>query len=91
MERMTRLMEGTYYLDVALIQDEQGYFGKAIDRLATFENIVDDLTTGQVRISEELEKLRSEGKEKSVRFKELMVKKLTNVNTMMLLKSYGIE
>ncbi|NLW92389.1 MAG: hypothetical protein GXY34_12425 [Syntrophomonadaceae bacterium] len=92
MERITRLIEGRYYVnDAAIDHHSQGYLGEAINRLAVFENIVEELMTSQKQISEDLEKLRGQGKEKSVRFKELMVKKLTNINTLILFKSYGIE
>jgi len=91
-ERITRLIEGRYYVnDASIDHHEKGYLGEAINRLAVFENIVEELLSSQKQASEELEKLRGEGKEKSVRFKELMVKKLTNINTLILFKSYGIE
>lgn len=92
MERITRLIEGRYYAaDVAIEHQGKGYLGEAIDRLAIFENMLEDLKASQIQISNELEKLRADGKEKSVRFKELMIKKLTNVNIIMLLKAYGID
>lgn len=92
MERITRLIDGRYYVaDIAIDHYGKGYFGEAIDRLAVFENMAEDLMASQTQISNELEKLRAEGKEKSVTFKELMIKKLTNVNMILLYKSYGID
>lgn len=75
----------------AIISVSSGYTGDAIERLAQFENFYDDLINGQAKLTEELALLRSEGKEKSVQFKELLTKKLVNINTMILLKSYGLE
>lgn len=91
LERITRLEGDDYSVDPsAVIPTDDGYIGEAIDRLAAFENMYEDLIASQSKISDELEKLRYDGKEKSVRFKELMVKKLTNINTLILLKSYGM-
>ncbi len=70
---------------------EKVYCGEAITRLASFENFYDDLVSQLDIISLELEQLRSQDKAKSVKFKELMVKKLTNNQILILLKSYGIE
>jgi len=92
LERITRLIVENYCVDhSAVSRTDDGYIGTAIDKLATFENMCEDLIASQSQIADELEKLRNEGKEKSVRFKELMVKKLTNVNTLILLRSYGME
>lgn len=46
--------------------------------------------SSQIEIPEELSRLRNEGKEHTVKFKELMVKKLTNNNLLILLREYGI-
>lgn len=44
----------------------------------------------QKQIPSELEKLRKESKTRSFRFRELMVKKMTNANILDLLKLYGL-
>lgn len=93
MGRLTRLSdEGRYYIenDPKLIYLNGNYYGEAIDKLATFENIYDDLLASQVEISKVLETMRNEGKMHSHRFKELMVKKLNNSNTLSLFKTYGL-
>lgn len=73
------------------IDGPAGYSGEAIEKLAKFENFYDDLIEKQNQISIELEMLRNEGKEKSVRFREIFGNKLMNNNTLILLKAYGLE
>lgn len=94
MKRLTR-MQGNddYYIadDLTINHDINGYTGEAIIRLAKFENIYEDLIKGQEQIPKEMEKLRSEEKTKSVRFKELMVKKMTDASIINLFKRYGLE
>jgi hypothetical protein len=77
--------------DSTINHDNNGYAGEAINRLAKFENIYEDLILNQIQIPEEMERLRNEGKTKSVRFKELMVKKMTNANIIDLFKTYGLD
>ena len=94
MERLTRMLgNNDFYMvdDSTLNHDVDGYTGEAISRLAKFENIYEDLIASQSQIPKELEKLRDEGKTKSVRFRELMVKKMTNANIINLFKTYGLE
>jgi hypothetical protein len=93
MERLTRMLNNEFYIvdDDKVNCDDNGCSGEAITRLARFESIYDDLVVGQSKISEELEKLRNEGKTKSVRFRELMVKKMTNSNIIILFKTYGLQ
>jgi len=62
-----------------------------MDRLEKFEKFYEDLVASQEGISRELEVLRREGKEKSVKFRELLGKKLLNNSILILLKQYGIE
>ncbi len=93
MARLTRMLNNELYIvdDDKVNRDVNGYSGEAISRLAKFENVYDDLVASQNKISEELEKLRNEGKTKSARFRELMVKKLTNNNFIILFKTYGLD
>jgi hypothetical protein len=93
-ERLTRMLGNTdcYVVDdLTLNHDVNGYTGEAITKLAKFENIYEDLIASQSQIPKELEKLRNEGKTKTVRFKELMVRKMTNANIINLFKTYGLE
>lgn len=81
-----------YFVDEASVNHvDNGYTGEAIDKLAKFENALDALTSSQIEVTAELEKLRNEDKTKSVRFKELMVKKLTNATMLSFFKNHGIE
>jgi len=94
MERLTKLMgNNDLYIvdDLTVNHDVNGYTGEAITKLAKFENIYEDLIASQSEISKQLEKLRNEEKIKTVRFRELMVKKMTNVMIIELFKSYGLE
>ncbi|MEG0752841.1 MAG: hypothetical protein RR461_03340 [Angelakisella sp.] len=94
MERMTKpLASGEFCLaDLEkVIHTAQGYSGEAITRLGLFESAYENLIGDQARISAELEKLRNEGKKNSVKFRELMGKKLVSSNTMAIFKLYGLE
>ncbi len=94
MERMTRKKgeDGIYMVDESVVEHTaDGYAGEAINRLAKFENMYEDLVASRKQIPGELEKLRSQGKEKSVTFKELMVKKMMNANIIDLFKMYGLD
>jgi len=93
MNRLTRTLEGNniYVVDDTKVQlDINGYSGEAISKLAKFENLYADLMASQSHIPQELEKLRHEGKTKSVRFRELMVKKMTNANIIDLFRTYSL-
>jgi holo-[acyl-carrier protein] synthase len=60
------------------------------DRQARFERMFSDLCETQKRTEAELEKLRDEGKAKSLRARELMGKKLMDGATIALIRSYGL-
>jgi len=94
MERLTRVL-GNHDLyvvdDLTVNHDGNGYTGAAITKLAKFENIYEDLLASQNEISKDLEKLRNEGKTKTVTFRELMVKKLNNVTIINLFQTYGLK
>ena len=94
---MTRLTRASEKNDQFFVADDQithqadGYSGDAINKLAKFENIHEDIVANQTKISLELERLRNQDQTHSVKFKELMIKKLTNVNILILLKAYGLQ
>ena len=92
MNRLTRALDGTdfYVVDDNKVQhDANGYSGEAISKLAKLENIYDNLISKQNEISKELEKLRSEGKTHSVKFKQLLVNKMTNKDIIILFQTYA--
>jgi len=83
--------EGYLIKEEKIIHGVEGYMGEAVEKLAKFENFYDDLAASQDIIAKELEILRSEGKEKTTKFRELFGKKLMNNSTLILLKSYRLE
>lgn len=93
MARLTRLLDKDIYIvdNDKVNCDANGCSGEAVSRLAKFENFYDNLVASQNKVLEDLEKLRNEGKTKSVKFRELMVRKMTNNNIMISLKTYGLE
>jgi hypothetical protein len=94
MERLTTKFEkGEKYLlkKEFVIACESGFSGEAAEKLAKFENFYEELFASQEILGKELDKLRSEGKEKSTKFRELFTKKLMNNSILILLKSYGLE
>ena len=80
---LTKVIEGSL--------DDEAYCGEAIQKLATFENMHAYLIKSQTSIPKELERLRMQGKSKTVTFKELLTQKLINESMLMLLSRYGIE
>jgi len=94
MDRLTRVKsqnEGYLVNDEMIIYSVEGYSGDAVVKLAKFENFYDYLMANQEKISKKLEILRNEGKEKSVKFRELFAKKLMGNSTLILLKAYDLE
>ena len=61
------------------------------DRLEKFENALNDILSEYNNIGLELENLRNDNKEKTVKFKELLAKKLTNNMSITILKRYGLR
>ncbi len=93
MERFTiRWSDGGFMIaDETKVQhDARGYYGDAIDKLAKFENLCDDLRAKQAAISKELESLRSDGKTHSAKFRQLLGNKITNSHVLTLLESSGL-
>lgn len=63
----------------------------ALERLARFEDLAFGLAGEQEEISKSLERLRGERREKTVQFRELMARKLTNTSMLLLLEQYGLK
>lgn len=85
MDRLTRKLDNTENYTV-----EDGNITRAINKLAIFENIYEELEAEQIEISKKLEVLRNEGKMKSLKFRELMTKKLTNTTVLTIFRNYGL-
>ncbi|HBH11861.1 MAG: hypothetical protein XD91_1853 [Clostridiales bacterium 38_11] len=64
---------------------------KAAESLAKFEDFYEYVVNRETLIPEELAKLRNEGKEKTLRFRELMGQKLLNTSFISLLKQFDIK
>lgn len=83
--------DNCYVVDNSKVQhDVNGYSGDAVTKLAKFENIYDDLLSKQSEITKELEKLRLEGKTRTVKFKQLLANKMANSNIIILFETYGL-
>ena len=95
MERFTQkktVQEEKYVLgEQEIMQNPYGYTGAAVDRLGVFEDVFEDLTAEQERLSAQLKELRLQDKTKSYQFRELMGKKLVNSNVLSLLRTYGVQ
>lgn len=64
---------------------------QAIQKLAIFENMCDALVRENSDIPAELEALRLGGKDKTVKFKEAMARKLINGSVVAYLERFGIK
>ena len=63
----------------------------AIQRLGEFEDAYEDLMNSQAQIPKELEDLRLQGKEKTVRYKETLAQKLINNSILMFFEKHGLK
>ena len=63
----------------------------AIERLAKYEEFQAKMIDSQSDIVEELARLRAEGKEKTVQYRELFTKKLLTNNVLAFLRYHGIK
>ena len=61
-----------------------------MDKLNQLEKLVRDITTEQEKISAELAELRKCDKEKTVKFRQLFSKKLSNATVMDTLQNYKL-
>ncbi len=87
--RFTEKKGDSYYAH-SIIADENGFSGEAIDKLAGFETMCCDLQQSLVTISAQLETLRAAGKEKTVKFRELLGQKMTESYMLTIIKGRGL-
>ena len=66
-------------------------FESAIMKLGKFEDAFENLMSSQMQIPLDLEKMRMEGKEKTVRYKETMAQKLINNSIVMFFEKHGLK
>ena len=92
MERVTKLLEdNSYIVSKNLIsQNEIGYSGDAIEKLAKYENLHEELRKRQNKIIKEMEELKSLGKNKTVKFNQLLAEKITTNNILSIFEVYGL-
>ena len=84
MNRFTEKTDDGYSVPDERIKD-------AIQRLGEFEDAYDDLVNSQEQIPKDLETLRTQGKEKTVRYKETVAQKLINNNIVMFFEKHGLK
>lgn len=85
MKRLTVNKEGQWLLNEGVDIND------AIERLAKYEEFQAKMIDSQSDIVEELAKLRAEGKEKTVQYRELFTKKLLTNNVLAFLRYHGIK
>ncbi len=61
-----------------------------MERLERFEKALQDILSEYDKLGKELEKLRNEGKSKTVKFRELLVKKLVYSMIITIFKRYDL-
>ena len=90
MKRFTKKVgERFMVLPGAVIEYDGAYTGPAIEKLGRFETLMDGLLHHQLELTEELEQLRRQGKERSVRFREAFGKKMIYSQLFALLQLHG--
>lgn len=80
----TKQKDGEYIID-----SERA--NAAIKKLGKLEDMYDELVKSNAETAEKMAVLREKGDNKSVTFKELLVKKLNNNNMLDMLKMYTAE
>jgi len=80
--------EGIAAHAVCLLQSKEA--DETTQKLAVFENMCGEFRKDMRSIPERLEKLRSQGKDKTVAYKELVAQKLINTNILMFFKKHGV-
>ncbi|HCT63067.1 MAG TPA: hypothetical protein DIC19_03105 [Erysipelotrichaceae bacterium] len=85
MKRLTVNSDGKWQLNEGVDVND------AIERLAKYEEFQAKMIDSQGEIVEELAKLRAEGKEKTVQYRELFTKKLLTNNVLAFLRYHGIK
>ena len=85
MERYTVQKEGAWVL-------AEGEFSLslALERLARCEDLLSSLEREQAELSEKLEALKVQGRQKTVQFRELMARKLVNQQLRLRLEEYKL-
>lgn len=81
-----------YRADVQSVEiSADGCAGEAIERLARFENFYDALIEEQEALLAELDRLRKEDKQKTVKFRESLAQRIMNNNLIARLHGLGLD
>jgi hypothetical protein len=83
MNRYTKKVNDKYVID-------NEYYEEAVNKLAKFEDIIDELLIKQEDISKELETLRKNEKKKSYKFRDSLGHKLINTSLITIFKSHDL-
>lgn len=85
MQRITRRLGDHYAAAAGSVQPQrEGATGEAIDRLGRYEDLHEALLAQQDKIERDLEALRAEGKQDTLRFRSMLAQKLAGANTLAL-------
>jgi hypothetical protein len=91
MNRYTKKINEVFVVDQENIKlYDSGYSGDAIDKLAKFENMVEETILKQEELSKELEILRNKQQTKLYKFRELLTHKLINNAIITILERYKL-
>ena len=85
MERYTVQKEGAWVL-----AEGESSLSRALERLARCEDLLSGLEREQAELSEKLEALKVQGRQKTVQFRELMARKLVNQQLRLRLEEYKL-
>ena len=85
MERYTVQKEGAWVL-----AEGDSSLPRALERLARCEDLLSGLEREQAELSEKLEALKVQGRQKTVQFRELMARKLVNLQLRLRLEEYKL-
>jgi len=91
MSRLTQKSDNGIYIasDDKITHDTKGYSGDAVEKLAKFEDMYDELVSKQIEITEEMETLRQDGKMHTARFKQLLDRRIANNTIIIIFESCG--
>lgn len=85
MARLTRRgADGTASVEESSLHD-------AIQRLAGYEDYFEKLVSGQAAMEQELNQMRAQGKQKTIRFRELLGKKLLEAGLIETMRTHRID
>ena len=85
MERYTQQQNGIWGL-----RGGSDTLPQALERLSKCENLLADLEEERQDLTQRMETLRAQGKNKTVQFKELMARNLVNQQLRLRLEQYGL-